>query len=128
MLGKYIDSFNIDVEENVDPFQSTTEIGIEYLTEYFQTGVGYSFVNTARSVLTIVIKTENEIPYDTILVCRFLNGVFNLRPALSSYSTSWDLSVVLKYIKGFQALRQSDLKSVSYYLAIYLCITIGQNY
>ena len=73
---------------DVDPFQATTKIGIEYLTNYFHTGVGYSSVNTARSVLSTIIKTENEIPFGELpLVCRFLKGVFNLRPALPRYST-----------------------------------------
>ena len=85
-------------QQNVDPFQATTKIGIEYLTKYFHTGVGYSSVNTARSVLSTIIKTENDIPFGELpLVCRFLKGVFNLRPALPKYSTTWDVSVVLKY-------------------------------
>ena len=82
---------------NVDPFQATTKIGIEYFTKYFHTGVGYSYVNTARSFLSTVIKTENGIPFGELpLVCRFL--------------------IVLKYIKSLKALKQCDLKSpvVSY--------------
>ena len=43
-------------KRNVDPSQATTKIGIEYLTNYFHTGVGYSSVNTARSVLSTIIK------------------------------------------------------------------------
>ena len=70
---------------NVDPFRATTKIVIEYLTNNFHTGVGYSSVNTSRSVLSTIIKTENEIPFAELpLVCRFLKGVFNLRSALPS--------------------------------------------
>ena len=91
--------------KNVDPFQATTKVGIEYLTKYFHTGVGYSSVNTAISVSSTIIKTENEIPFGELpLVCRFLKGVFNLRPALSRYCTTWDASVVLKYIKSLEAM------------------------
>ena len=115
-------------QQNFDPFQATTKIGIEYLTKYFHTGVGYSSVNTARSVLSTIIKTENDIPFGELpLVCRFLKGVFNLRPALPKYSTAWDVSVVLKYIKSLKALKQCDLKSLSYRLATLLCITTGQR-
>ena len=115
-------------QRNVDPFQATIKIGIEYLTKYFHTGVGYSSVNTARSVLSTIIKTENDIPFGELpLVCRFLKGVFNLRPALPKYSTTWDVSVVLKYRKSLKALKQCDLKSLSYRLAILLCITTGQR-
>ena len=36
-------------ERYTDPIQATTEMGIEFLTEYFKTGVGYSSVNSAGS-------------------------------------------------------------------------------
>ena len=76
-------------KQNADPFQETTKIVIKHLTEYFHTGVGYSSVNTARSVLSTIIKTENEIPFGELpLACGFLKGVFNLRPALPRYSTT----------------------------------------
>ena len=93
-------------QRNVDLFYAATKIGIEYLKKYFHAGVGYSSVNTARFVLSTVIKTENDIPFGELpLVCRFLKGVFNLRPALPKYSTTWDVSVVLKYIKSLKALK-----------------------
>ena len=50
-------------QQNVDPFQVITKVSVEYLTEYFHAGVGYSFVNTVRSVLSILIKTVNDIPF-----------------------------------------------------------------
>ena len=68
--------------------------------------MGCSSVNTARFVLSTIIKTENDIPFGELpLVCRFLKGVFNLRPALPKYSTTWDVSVVLKYITDLKALK-----------------------
>ena len=57
---------------NVNLFQAITKIGIEYLTEYFNTGVGYASANTAKSVSSTIIKTENEIPLGELaLVGRF---------------------------------------------------------
>ena len=85
-------------------------------------------MNTARTISSTIVKTENEIPFGELpLVCRFLKGVFNLRLDLPRYSTTWDVSVVLKYIKSLEALNQYDLKSLSYRLAILLCITTGQR-
>ena len=70
----------------------------------------------------------NEIPLgELLLLCRFLKGVFNLRPALPRYSTTWDVSVALKYIKSLKALKQCDLKSVLYFLAILLFIITRQR-
>ena len=47
--------------------------------------------------------------------------------ALPRYPTTWDVSVVLKYIKSLKALKQCDLKNLSYRLAILLCIKTGQR-
>ena len=47
--------------------------------------------------------------------------------ALSRYPTTWDVSVVLNYIKSLKALKQCVLKSLSYRLAILLCIKTGQR-
>ena len=96
-------------QRNVDRFQGTTKIDIEYLTNYFHTKVGYSSVITARSVLSTIIEIEYETPFGELpLVYIFLKEVFNLRPALPRYCTTWDVSFVLKYIKSLKALKQCD--------------------
>ena len=65
-------------QRNVDPFQATTKVCIEYFTEYFHAGI-----NTARSVLSTILKTENKIPFwELSLVSRFLKRVFNLKDQL----------------------------------------------
>ena len=85
------------------PFRERTKTVIEYSTGYFHARVGYLSVTTARFVLSTTIKTENEIPFGKLpLVCSFLKGDSNLRPALPRYSTTLDVSVVLKYIKSLQ--------------------------
>ena len=66
-----------------DPLCATTETDIEILTKYFNTGVSYSAVNSARSALFSLIKPFHGIPFGKDpLVSRFLRGVFNIRPAL----------------------------------------------
>ena len=69
---------------------------IEFLTEYFKTGVGYSSVNSARSALSSIIKPVCNVPFGkSPLVCRFLKGVFNIRPVLPRYVTTWDVYIFL---------------------------------
>ena len=43
-------------KRQADPLCATTETSIEFLTEYFNTGVGYSAVHSARSALSSLIK------------------------------------------------------------------------
>ena len=62
-------------KQQADPLYATTETGIEFLTEYFNTVVGYSAVNSARSVLSSVIKPLHVIRFGKDpLVSRFLKG------------------------------------------------------
>ena len=68
-------------QRNIISAQANFKRGIEYLTQYFYTGAGYSSVNTARSVLSSILESENGTSFmEYPLVCRLLNGVFKLRP------------------------------------------------
>ena len=115
-------------ERYTDPIQATTEMGIEFLTEYFKTGVGYSSVNSARSALSSIIKPVCNVPFGkSPLVCRFLKGVFNIRPALPRYVTAWDVTKVFTFIKSKPTPTNCDMKTLSHRLAILLCLTTGQR-
>ena len=115
-------------ERYTDPIQATTEMGIEFLTEYFKTGVGYSSVSSARSALLSIIKPVCNVPFGkSPLVCRFLKGIFNIRPALPKYVTTWDVANVFTFIKSKPTLTNCDLKTLSHRLAILLCLTTGQR-
>ena len=116
-------------ERYTDPIQATTEMGIEFLTEYFKTGVGYSSVNSARSALSSIIKPVCNVPFGkSPLVCRFLKGVFNIRPALPRYVTTWNVTKVFTFIKSKPIPTNCDLKTLSHTLAILLCLKTGQRY
>ncbi|ESP01853.1 hypothetical protein LOTGIDRAFT_99731, partial [Lottia gigantea] len=34
------------------------------------------------------------------LICRFLKGVFELRPSLPRYTHTWDVDIVLRYLSS----------------------------
>ena len=93
-----------------------------------KTGVGYSSVNSAGSALSSIIKPVCNVPFGkSPLVCRFLKGVFNIRPALPRYVTTWDVTKVFTFIKSKPTLTNCDLKTLSHRLAILLCLTTGQR-
>ena len=98
-------------------------MGIEFLTEYFKTRLGYSSVNSARSSLSSIIKPVCNVPFgNSPLVCRFLKEIFNIRPALPRYVTK-----VFSFIKSKPALTNCDPKTLSHILAILLCLTASQR-
>ena len=107
-----------------DPIQVTTEMGKEFLTEYFKTGVVYSSVNSACSVLANIIKPVCNV---LSLVRTLLNGVFNIKPALPKYVTTWDVTKVFPFIKSKPTLTNCDLKTLSHRIAILSCLTTGEK-
>ena len=116
------------LQRNTNPTQANFKIGIEYLTQYFYTRVGYCSVNTASSVLSSILKPENGTSFgEDPLVCRLLKGVFNLRPSLPRYITTWDISICFRYIQSLPSLDECNLKTLSHRLAILLCLTAGQR-
>ena len=62
-------------KRQADPLCAITKTGIEFLNEYFNTGVGYSAVNSARSALFSLIKPLHGIHFGKDpLLSRFLRG------------------------------------------------------
>ena len=115
-------------KRQADPLCATTETSIEFLTKYFNTGVGYSAVNSARSALSSLIKPLHGISFGKDpLVSRFLRGVFNIRLALPRYITTWNVNKVFQYLRKQQARVNCDLKALSHRLTILLCLTTGQR-
>ena len=116
------------LQRNVNPVRANFKIVIKYLTQYFYAGVGYSSVNTARLVLSSIFKPENGTSFgENPLVCKLLKRVFKLRPSLPWYTTTWDVSICFRYIKSLPSLDECDLKTLSYRLAILLCLKTGQR-
>ena len=48
-------------KRNEDTIQATDKTRIEFLTEYYDAGVGYSSVNFERSALSSIIKPVNNV-------------------------------------------------------------------
>ena len=61
------------------------------------------------------------------LVCRFLKGVFQERPALPRYTTTWDVSEVLSYLQTLDPSAELSLKVLSQKLVMLLALLSGQR-
>lgn len=77
---------------------STTQL-LRFLDHLYSIGLGYSALNTARSAVSSVssMLTGKKIGDDPI-ICRFLKGVFNRRPSLPRYTSTWDPEPVLSFL------------------------------
>jgi hypothetical protein len=71
---------------------------------------------------------ENGVKFgEQPLVCRYMKGVFQLRPALPRYSDIWDVNVVLTYLKTFTEAALLSIKDLTIKLNILLFLTTGQR-
>ena len=101
---------------------------MEFLISLFNSGLGYSALNTARSALSAVMKINDNINFgEHPLVCRFTKGVFQLKPALPKYTHIWDVEKVLSYLQTLSPVTSLDLKQLSLKLATLLPILTGQR-
>jgi hypothetical protein len=97
---------------------------IDYLVTLFESGLGYSCVNTARSALSL--QSGNPLGSHPLVV-RFMKGVFELRPSLPRYTSTWDVNIVLTYLKSLSLNAHLSLKDLTYKLACLLVILSGQR-
>ena len=85
-------------ERNFSPYEATINQVLLFLYDLFQSGVGYSVMNTARSSLSTFINIDGEPVGQHPVITRFMKGVFNIKPALPKYNFTWDVGVVITYL------------------------------
>jgi integrase len=84
-----------------NPCRPSITTVLKFLTKLFEKGGKYSSMNTARSALSSFIRLCGGIDLSTSeIMSRFMKGVFNTRPALPRYQTTWDVGKVLKYLSN----------------------------
>ena len=113
---------------DIDPIQPTISEVIDFLTELFDSGLGYSGLNTARCALSSVIHLDdNKTVGSHPLVNRFLKAAFNNRPSIPRYQSVWDPTRVLTYLKTLPLLRSISLKELTHKLVMLIALVTRQR-
>ena len=83
--------------QQIDPVSATVPQALDFLVELFESGIGYSGINTARSALSSVLKPVDGMTFGAQeSVKRFLKGVYEARPSNPRYTETWDAFTILK--------------------------------
>ena len=115
-------------QNNIDPLQPLIPNVIDFLTLLFDSGVGYSAINTARSALSTILTRENGLPIgEHPLISRLLKGVFEQRPSIPKHTTIWDVGHLLDYLRRLSPISQLSLKELSLETVTLLCLLTGQT-
>lgn len=100
---------------------------LTFLWELFNSGLGYSTLNTARSALSTVITIDGTPVGQNRLVVRFLKSVFEQRPALPKNAIIWDTDRVLNYLRSLAPVKRLPLKLLTHKLTMLLLLLSGQR-
>ena len=114
---------------NINPLIGSPAEVVNFLSEIFHnSGIGYSAMGTARSALSTFLSSDGRPIGEHPLVCRFLRGVFNLRPALPRYQVTWDVGAVFKILRKMHPPSSLSLKDLTCKLVTLLALLAGQRH
>ena len=100
---------------------------VNFLTELFEQGLGYSAIATARSALSTFI-TLDQVPLGQHpIVSRLIKGIFTSRPALPKTNVTWDPDIVLSYLKRLSPCKKLNLPVLTWKLATLTALLTGQR-
>ena len=81
-----------------------------------------------RSALSSLLGVLDGKPIGQLpLVKRFMKGIFNKKPALPKYNSTWDVEVVLAFLKTLTPVHTLSLRYLSYKLVMLLALLTGQR-
>jgi integrase len=90
---------------NIDPLQPTLNNILGFLTELFNKGLQYRSISLAKSALNTLLKICSNMDITKFEeINRFLKGVYLERPPIPRYNSTWDVNLVLTYLKGLEDL------------------------
>ena len=101
-------------EWKLDPFPNFVKSVVDFLSYHFQQGRQYSTINTYRSALSATIPPIDGQPVGQHpLVCKLLQGMFNKRPPMPQYQTTWDVGLVIQCLRSLSPTEDQSLQVLS---------------
>ena len=114
--------------QQVSETSPSVEQTLNFLTTLYQSGAGYSALNIARSALSVYLcPVEGNTFGAHPLSVRLLKGVSKQRPSRPRYTDTWDLSIVLSYLRGQMPLQQLGLKKLTQKLIMLIALVTTQR-
>ena len=114
-------------EKNYSPRTPSIVEVVNFLTDCFEKGLGYSAISTARSALATFI-TIDQVPLGQHpIISRLIKGIFTSRPALPKTNVTWDPDIVLSYLKRLSPCYKLNLSVLTWKLAVLTALLTGQR-
>ena len=111
-------------EHGHDPISGPVTNIANFLAELYSAGYQYNLLNSYQSAISSVhekIDGYNAGQHPTIV--RLLKGVYNDRPPLPRYSSTWNVQTVLDHLVALGDNDKLNLKQLSYKTVMLLALT-----
>ena len=110
---------------NYDPLRTTVTIVLDFLLDLHKRYT-YSHVNTTRSALSNFVSLSDGAKIGTHpLVVKFMKGIFNVKPPLPRYTSTWDVGCVLKRLREWSPNNTLSLKNMTLKLCMLLALLMA---
>ena len=103
----------VNGKKKMDCLYPTEKVLLEFLTCLFNAGASYSAINSARSAIAANLVDKRTSIGEAPLVQKFVRGVFNVRPQLPRYTSTWDVNIVLNYLRSLAPSKLLSLKQLT---------------
>ena len=114
--------------KHVPPFAADVSAILSFLADEFEEGKQYRSLNCYRSAISSTHLPIEGIPVGQHpLVIRLLKGAFNLRPPKPRYSQTWDVSLMLTFLRNLGRNEELSLKRLTQKLIMLLALVLGHR-
>lgn len=116
-------------KRKTDALRPSVQEIITFLTLLFEQGLSYSSINSAKSAVLTVIATCTDAAElgSSILLQKFMRGVFASRPSLPRQCVTWDVSTVLNFLAKLSPPKALSLLMLSKKLVTLLALLSGHR-
>lgn len=110
-------------ERGISSLSAPLSAILGFLLVLFNKGRQYRTINTVRSAISM---THDDVDGTRVgqhpLVSRFLKGIFNSRPPAPKYCSTWNVDIVLSYIKKLPENKELSFQLLSHKLAMLMAL------
>ena len=115
-------------QQSLNPFLFNEKNILKFLTELFNGGLSISGVGTAKSAVHTILGAAKGEKIDTsYFESLMMKGFFNTRPSLPRYATTWDVNVLLAYLRDMPSNELLSLKDLNIKVASLYAVLLAQR-
>lgn len=102
---------------------------ITFLTTLFEQGLSYSSINSAKSAIVMVLSMctgQSELG-SSVLLLKFMKGIFQARPVFPKTNNTWDVGLVLQHLGKLSPPKALSLLWLSRKLVTLMALLSGHR-